>query len=454
MTVETRAGRARRGRGGGGKRGGGGGAGEGGSSNAAGHGEGAGDQKVKVVCRVRPSLPHEQADEILHVEENNVVVNNPRTPDAVEQFTNAVVVRTASRSTAFLRVLHVVRELAAEYPSPWFFTTSFDRCYGPKTGQATLFEQVWSVIKNCFKGYVTRRGLASKRRAQPALITYGNTPIKRINTTIFCYGVTGSGKTHTIQGTEEDPGIIPRTVKKLFEEKETQAPYKVDIKFSYLEVYLENVRDLLVKSDKVGCLKLWSWTRDTVPCRSRLRVFRVICSYRTRSWCSVFGDERRLASRTVFVLNAICTRELETHQGLRLLHAHICHGLQKQERGQHSSQQLQQSLARGAQATPGSEDNRRTENGKERMAESGAINASLFALGRVVEALNTGAVGKSKTYTLAVTPPNYAAHSDSHTISGIKNDEASAGLVGWQEYGYAYSKPCTWISVLRRNYQV
>src|SRR4051794_20871840 len=41
----------------------------------------------------------------------------------------------------------------------------------------------------------------------------------------------------------------------------------------------------------------------------------------------------------------------------------------------------------------GSEDNRRTENGKDRMAESGAINRSLFVLGQVVEALNNGSVG-------------------------------------------------------------
>ncbi len=40
----------------------------------------------------------------------------------------------------------------------------------------------------------------------------------------------------------------------------------------------------------------------------------------------------------------------------------------------------------------GSEDNRRTENGRERLMESGAINRSLFVLGQVVEAINSGAV--------------------------------------------------------------
>jgi Kinesin motor domain len=40
----------------------------------------------------------------------------------------------------------------------------------------------------------------------------------------------------------------------------------------------------------------------------------------------------------------------------------------------------------------GSEDNRRTDNGKERLAESGAINKSLFVLGQVVESINAACV--------------------------------------------------------------
>jgi hypothetical protein len=31
--------------------------------------------------------------------------------------------------------------------------------------------------------------------------------------TIFAYGVTSSGKTHTMQGTKADPGVIPRVVR-------------------------------------------------------------------------------------------------------------------------------------------------------------------------------------------------------------------------------------------------
>ena len=31
--------------------------------------------------------------------------------------------------------------------------------------------------------------------------------------TIFAYGVTSSGKTHTMQGTKSDPGVIPRVIR-------------------------------------------------------------------------------------------------------------------------------------------------------------------------------------------------------------------------------------------------
>ena len=37
-----------------------------------------------------------------------------------------------------------------------------------------------------------------------------------INGTIFAYGVTSSGKTHTMIGTESDPGIVPAVIDDLF----------------------------------------------------------------------------------------------------------------------------------------------------------------------------------------------------------------------------------------------
>jgi hypothetical protein len=70
------------------------------------------------------------------------------------------------------------------------------------------------------------------------------------HTCIFAYGQTGSGKSYTMMGTEEKPGLIPRTCKDLFdriEETEMETPnLSHQVRVSYFEVYNEHVRDLLV----------------------------------------------------------------------------------------------------------------------------------------------------------------------------------------------------------------
>jgi len=77
---------------------------------------------------------------------------------------------------------------------------------------------------------------------------------KGFNTCVFAYGQTGSGKTHTMMGSEDDQGLIPRICQKLFgvlEEKrketelvdEMKVTYKMEARF--LEIYNEKVKDLL-----------------------------------------------------------------------------------------------------------------------------------------------------------------------------------------------------------------
>lgn len=69
------------------------------------------------------------------------------------------------------------------------------------------------------------------------------------NGTIFAYGQTSSGKTHTMEGVIENPekqGIIPRIINDIFNHI-----YNMDenleflIKVSYFEIYNEKIRDLL-----------------------------------------------------------------------------------------------------------------------------------------------------------------------------------------------------------------
>ena len=70
------------------------------------------------------------------------------------------------------------------------------------------------------------------------------------NATIFTYGQTGSGKTHSILGNKEDPGFIPRTIDDVFEHVDANiATMSYTIQVSYLEVYNEEINDLLIEGD-------------------------------------------------------------------------------------------------------------------------------------------------------------------------------------------------------------
>lgn len=69
------------------------------------------------------------------------------------------------------------------------------------------------------------------------------------NGTIFAYGQTSSGKTHTMEGVIGDPGkqgIIPRIVSDIFNHiYSMEVNLEFHIKVSYYEIYMDKIRDLL-----------------------------------------------------------------------------------------------------------------------------------------------------------------------------------------------------------------
>lgn len=79
--------------------------------------------------------------------------------------------------------------------------------------------------------------------------------------TIFAYGQTGTGKTYTMEGdlTEveggygKNAGIIPRTIHNLFE----KLPSESHVTVSMLELYNEELRDLLSASDNQKSLRIF-----------------------------------------------------------------------------------------------------------------------------------------------------------------------------------------------------
>lgn len=66
------------------------------------------------------------------------------------------------------------------------------------------------------------------------------------NVCIFAYGQTGTGKTFTMEGPPQNRGVNYRTLERLFEiAKERSETFTYNISVSVLEVYNEQIRDLL-----------------------------------------------------------------------------------------------------------------------------------------------------------------------------------------------------------------
>ena len=65
------------------------------------------------------------------------------------------------------------------------------------------------------------------------------------NGTVFAYGQTGTGKTHTMHGDLDNPGIVPRAVGDLFSSIHDRKFEQCLVRVSYCEIYNEEVRDLL-----------------------------------------------------------------------------------------------------------------------------------------------------------------------------------------------------------------
>lgn len=71
-----------------------------------------------------------------------------------------------------------------------------------------------------------------------------------INCTVFAYGSTGSGKTFTMLGTVEDPGCNVFMLRDLFSAFHSDQLNRYRVKISYLEVYNELIRDLMVEESE------------------------------------------------------------------------------------------------------------------------------------------------------------------------------------------------------------
>ncbi|XP_015420644.1 PREDICTED: kinesin-like protein KIF19 [Myotis davidii] len=83
------------------------------------------------------------------------------------------------------------------------------------------------------------------------------------NATVFAYGPSGAGKTHTMLGMDAEPGIYLQTLADLFRAIErTRGSVDSSVSMSYLEIYNEVIRDLLNPSS--GLLELREDARGSI----------------------------------------------------------------------------------------------------------------------------------------------------------------------------------------------
>ncbi|XP_059122578.1 kinesin-like protein KIF22 [Peromyscus eremicus] len=195
------------------------------------------------------------------------------------------------------------------------------------------------------------------------------------NASVLAYGPTGAGKTHTMLGSPEQPGVIPRALMDLLqitrEESAEGRPWDLSVTMSYLEIYQEKVLDLLDPAS--GDLAI----RE--DCRGNILIPGL-----TEKHITTFSDfeQHFLPASKNRVVGATRLNQRSSRS-----HAVLLVKVGQRERlapfRQREGKLYLIDLA-------GSEDNRRTGNQGIRLKESGAINTSLFVLGKVVDALNQG----------------------------------------------------------------
>jgi kinesin family protein 18/19 len=193
------------------------------------------------------------------------------------------------------------------------------------------------------------------------------------NATVFAYGATGCGKTHTITGTAQQPGIIFLTMQELFERIEERSGEKhTEVSLSYLEIYNETIRDLLVPGGSKQGLMLREDTNQTVSVPG-------LSSHHPQNVQEVMdmimrGNEYRTMSPTE--ANATSSR---SHAVLQINIA------QKDRNADVNEPHTMATLSIIDLA--GSERASATKNRGERLLEGANINKSLLALGSCINAL-------------------------------------------------------------------
>ncbi|XP_074711625.1 kinesin-like protein KIF27 isoform X1 [Strix uralensis] len=210
------------------------------------------------------------------------------------------------------------------------------------------------------------------------------------NATVFAYGQTGSGKTYTIGGghvasvAEDEKGIIPRAIQELFQHISENHNIDFHVKVSYIEVYKEELRDLLeletsvkelhIREDEKGNTVIVGAKEFQVECADEV-ISLLESGNAARHTGTTQMNEHSSRSHAIFTIS-ICQKQSAESQ-------------KNTDAAQDSSWKSVQMIASKFHFVDlaGSERVTKTGNTGERFKESIQINSGLLALGNVISAL-------------------------------------------------------------------
>ncbi|KAI5779746.1 P-loop containing nucleoside triphosphate hydrolase protein [Geopyxis carbonaria] len=286
---------------------------------------------IRVFCRVRPTLPHE-SDNAADI----------KFPDAAMEGKEIEVVGAPEKT-------------AMGNAPPKLHPFAFDKVFGPKDQNAQIFEEISQLVQSALDGY---------------------------NVCIFCYGQTGSGKTFTMTSAD---GMIPRAVHQIYETAKglEEKGWKYTMEGNFVEVYNENINDLLGKADDIDKKKheirhdpkegkTTITDVETVILDTPSQVDTILSrASKTRSVAATKANERSSRSHSVFILKLIGVNSVTGQRSEGTLNLVDLAG----------SERLSHSQSTG-----------------ERLKETQSINRSLSCLGDVIAALGSGKEGAHIPY--------------------------------------------------------
>ena len=287
---------------------------------------------IRVFCRVRPSLNSEATSEHARItfpdketDSREVEILGPEEKSSLGKVT--------TKTNAF----------------------AFDRVFTPSSQNSDVFNEISQLVQSALDGY---------------------------NVCIFCYGQTGSGKTFTMSA---EDGMIPQAVHQIYDTAKSleKKGWKYSMQGSFVEVYNENLNDLLGKPEEFD-KKKHEIRHDMQNCKTSITDVTIVDldtpasvenilrrATSNRSVAATLANERSSRSHSVFILKLVGENNVTGEKSEGTLNLVDLAG----------SERLSQSGATG-----------------DRLKETQNINRSLSCLGDVIGALGQGKDGGHVPY--------------------------------------------------------